>query len=53
MIHGHYGEYKVLVDGEVVMDGGALTALGIAPSSRKVLDAVRARLARGSNSPKR
>ena len=46
MIKGHYAEYKVLVDGEVVMDGGALTALGIAPSSRKVVEAVRARLAR-------
>jgi len=45
MVHGHYAEYKVLVDGEVVIDGGALTALGIAPSSRKVVDAVRARLA--------
>ena len=45
MIHGDYAEYKVLVDGEVVIQGGALTALGIAPSCRKVLDAVRARLA--------
>ena len=44
MVPGHYGEYKVLVDGEVVIDGGALTALGIAPSSRKVLETVRARL---------
>jgi len=29
MEHGSYGEYKVLVDGQTVIDGGALTALGI------------------------
>jgi hypothetical protein len=34
----------VLVDGETVVDGGALTALGVLPSGRKVLDAVRAKL---------
>jgi peptidyl-tRNA hydrolase len=49
MVHGRYAEYKVLVDGEVVVDSGALTALGIAPSSRKVVDAVRAHLAGGSS----
>jgi hypothetical protein len=42
--HGRYGEYKVLVDGEIVIDGGALTALGVVPSARKVVDVVRARL---------
>ncbi|HJQ11979.1 MAG TPA: hypothetical protein VJ840_13200 [Gemmatimonadaceae bacterium] len=46
MVHGHYGEYKVLVDDEVVIDGGPLTALGIVPASRKVVDAVRQRLSR-------
>jgi hypothetical protein len=44
MVHGRYGEFKVLVDGETVVDGGALTALGVLPSGRKVLDAVRAKL---------
>jgi hypothetical protein len=44
MVHGHYGEFKVLVDGETVIDGGALAALGVLPSGRKVLDAVRNRL---------
>lgn len=44
MIHGRYAEYKVLVDGKTVIDGGALTALGVVPSGRKVVDAVRARL---------
>ena len=47
MIHGNYAEYKVLVDEEVVVDGGALTALGIAPSSRKIVEVVRARLGKG------
>jgi hypothetical protein len=46
MVHGHYGEYKVLVDDDLVIDGGALAALGVLPSGRKVVAAVRARLAR-------
>jgi len=46
MVHGRYGEYKVLVDGEVVIDGGPLTALGGVPASKKVVEAVRARLSR-------
>lgn len=44
MIHGRYAEYKVLVDGQTVIDGGALTALGVVPTARKVVAAVRARL---------
>jgi len=44
MQRGHYGEFKVLVDGKTIVDGGALAALGVLPSSRKVLEAVRATL---------
>ena len=44
MVHGRYGEFKVLVDGATVIDGGALAALGVLPSSRKIVEAVRARL---------
>jgi hypothetical protein len=44
MVHGRYGEFQVLVDGETVVDGGAWGALGVLPSSRKVLDTVRTRL---------
>ena len=44
MVHGRYGEYKVLVDGDVVIDAGALAALGIAPSARKVVETVKQRL---------
>jgi hypothetical protein len=44
MVRGRYGEFKVLVDGKTVIDGGALAALGVLPSGRKVLEAVRARL---------
>ena len=43
-VHGHYGEYKVLVDGQVVVDGGALAFMGVLPSSRKIVEAVRQRL---------
>ena len=42
--HGRYGEFKVLVDDETVINGGALVALGVLPSGRKVVEAVRARL---------
>lgn len=41
MVHGRYGEFKVLVDGRVLVDGGAKVILGIMPSARTVLDAVR------------
>jgi len=44
MVRGRYGEFLVLVDGKTVVDGGALAALGVLPSGRNVLDAVRARL---------
>ena len=43
-VHGKYGEYKVLVDGKTVIDGGALAVLGVLPSGRKVVETVRARL---------
>jgi len=42
--HGRYGEYKVLVDGETLIDAGAKASLGILPSGRKVVEAVRARI---------
>jgi hypothetical protein len=45
MVHGKYGEFKILMDGETVVDGGALAFLGVMPSGRKVIEAVRGRLA--------
>jgi hypothetical protein len=45
-IRGHYGEYKVLVDGETVVDGGPLVIVGVMPSARKIVDTVRAQLTR-------
>lgn len=44
-VHARYGEYKVLVDEEVVVDGGALVVLGVVPSAGKIVSAVRSRLA--------
>ncbi|MBI3683600.1 MAG: hypothetical protein HY235_24760 [Acidobacteria bacterium] len=44
MVRGRYGEFKVLVDGEIVIDAGVRAVLGVLPSGRKVVDAVRARL---------
>jgi hypothetical protein len=44
MVRGHYGEFKVLVDGVTVIDGGALAALGVLPSGRRIVEVVRQRL---------
>jgi len=41
MVRGHYGEFKVLVDGKTVVDGGATAFLGVLPSGRKIVAAVR------------
>lgn len=46
MVRGGVGEFKVLVDGDTVIEGGVFAALGVLPSGRKIVDAVRARLAR-------
>jgi hypothetical protein len=43
-VHGRYGRFQVLVDGEIVVEGGTWDAVAVLPSSRKVLDAVRTRL---------
>jgi hypothetical protein len=47
--HGRYGEFKVLVDGDTVIDGGAMAFLGVLPSRREIIDAVRARLSESGN----
>jgi hypothetical protein len=44
LVRGHYGEFQVLVDGDTVVDAGALAVLGVLPSGRSVVEAVRARL---------
>ncbi len=44
MVHGRYGEFKVLVDGDVVVDAGALAVVGVLPTKRQVRAAVRDRL---------
>lgn len=44
MVPGRYGEFKVLVDGDIIIDGGSAAFLGVLPSGKKILTAVRARL---------
>jgi hypothetical protein len=44
LVEGHYGELSVLVDGDEVIDGGALAFLGVLPSLRRIRDAVAAKL---------
>jgi hypothetical protein len=41
MVRGHYGEFKVLVDGNTIIDGGAAAFLGVLPSGKKIVAAVR------------
>jgi hypothetical protein len=45
LVHGRYGEFKVLVDDKTVIDGGSLAFLGVLPSTREVLATVRDTLA--------
>ena len=46
LVKGRYGEFKVLVDDTVVIDGGALVTIGIMPSGTKVVDTVRPLISR-------
>ena len=41
---GHYGEFSVLVDGEVVIAGGPMTMLAVLPPYGRVLAVVSAKL---------
>ena len=45
MIKGSYGEYKILVDGKTVVDGGAKVSIGIMPKASRSIDVVRRELA--------
>ena len=42
--NGHYGEFKVFVDGKDVVSAGPLAFLGVLPSVDDVRDAVAAEL---------
>ena len=44
-IKGHYGVYKIMADGETILDGGTKALLGILPSGKKVVEAVKRKLA--------
>ena len=37
MVRGRYGVFKVVVDGDTVIDGGGAAFLGILPSQVKIL----------------
>jgi hypothetical protein len=45
MVRGRYGEFRVLVDGGEVAAAGPLAAVGVLPPVRRVVAAVRDRLA--------
>ncbi len=48
MVRARYGEFKVLVDGTTVVDAGAAAFLGVLPSGKKIVAAVRERLETGA-----
>ena len=49
LVEGHYGELTVEVDGEEVINGGALAFMGVLPSLRRIRDAVAAKIRNRSN----
>ena len=53
LVEGHYGELSVQVDGEEVINGGALAFLGVLPSLRRIRDAVAAKVGAPQKSPAR
>ena len=44
MVRAGYGKFKVLVNGETVIDGGKAAFLGLLPSGPTIVSAVRDRL---------
>jgi hypothetical protein len=46
MVHGRYGEFKILVDGETLIDGGNAAFLGVLPSGAKIMAALKAQLSK-------
>ena len=44
LVNGHYGEFRVLVDGEEIVNGGAMGFVGVLPTVRKVRELVERRL---------
>jgi hypothetical protein len=52
MVHGRYGEFKVIVDDSTVVDGGSLAFLGIMPSIRQSVEAVQGALGEAPESPR-
>ena len=46
MVRGRYGEFKVLVDGDTIIDAGGAAFLGVLPSGKKISAVVRDRLKR-------
>ena len=47
MVRGHYGEYRILVEGETVVNGGAMAFLGLLPSVEKTVAKLNEHLAKG------
>jgi len=53
LVHGRYGEFKVLIDNKAVIDGGTLAFLGVLPSTGEIITTIRETLSQEEqhNSP--
>jgi hypothetical protein len=51
MEHGRYGEFKVLIDNQTVVDGVTMGTMGFPPTSKKIVELVRAHLENQPDSP--
>ena len=50
---GHYGEFRVFIDGREVLSAGSFAFLGVLPTVRKVREVVEAHRAGADPSPRR
>jgi hypothetical protein len=41
LVHGAYGQFKIEVDGRVVLDAGVMAALAVVPSNERIVQTVR------------
>jgi hypothetical protein len=41
LVRGRYGEFKVLMGGDVVVDGGSAAFLGVLPSGAKIVEIIK------------
>jgi hypothetical protein len=51
MVRGRYGEFKVLIDDQLLVDGGTTARMRQPPSSKQIVELVRSQLLKQPDSP--